>query len=799
MELRDINCPKPEEFWKARARCLGASLNGLGTREELIRRYELFVFHSENPVARQSSEDLEQFSEASLERYANSKWVNGTSWTTEVSEELNTAVPWKVVPEVAYMQKRVAAPEVLKAIGALMRPTFCFYNHVSGTGLAERLVAFAFLPAAPHCLSQAPEALVKHLASALGLTSTAETKDVAAALERQKLLEAAYCVLDSEALHGVTYCHTEFSVCRAPASGFCANFMCPVCCSLHQTRLPCGIHDSNVQFLRFRLRQQREFESQLDPFSTLKLCLNEPIRKIQLYRVFEGFAVRWDKVMVWYHPNTQRISCLYLSFVSQSEAQRAYLQRKLLQDSGLRLTIRALPEPLFDAVKRFKTRQVSLDCVLMFSEITSEKKRSLPSKTHIVQTVLSLSADIAGVSQSELKVDIPKNPLSGNFHVQEFYVHFPSAKAAEAVFASQPFRLVVAHKLSHLIPFPFLRPSASMCLQCPRAKECLHDLCGDCCPQFRAHPSYSCSEHASRNSVLSSRMPLHVRRMFELPPSEIARKIPEKVGQFHIAIRYLLEEGVYSWFRPKFYLEAESMKAANTDLQIVLDSNTTRQNLTTTAPKREGKLFNYSYTQPLTFQQEGKLVTEALDNEGRVFLEYCYAPFTEADVSHNWEEAGGRGQMYTRQDMEDDTCHIGFSIRNSFHVFIAGLDPYKKGLKELLAAELKSKLGKVLLEEIIFIDYDSILANLLLVDPSAEGNIDSYNRVAAVKLVNETDALKLILGEVNLTLPLSNGLLGSPIIVPSAELCQYIHNKYEEFMRNPSISIPAESIQDKHK
>jgi hypothetical protein len=275
--------------------------------------------------------------------------------------------------------------------------------------------------------------------------------------------------------------------------------------------------------------------------------------------------------------------------------------------------------------------------------------------------------------------------------------------------------------------------------------------------------------------------------MLELPPSEVARKLPEKVGQFHIAMRYLLEEGVYSWFRPKFYLDVEAMKTANTELQVVLDSNTTRQNLSTTAAKREGKLFNYSYTQPLTFQQDDKVVTESLDNEGRVFLEYCYAPYTEADISHNWEEAGGRGQVYTRQDMEDDTCHIGFSIRSSFHVFIGGLDPYKKGLKEVLAQELKTKLGKVLLEEIIFIDYDSLLANLLLVDPAAEANIDSYNRIAAVKLINETDALKLILGEVTLTVPLANGQLGSPIVVPSAELCQYIHNKYEDYLRNPHL------------
>ena len=151
---------------------------------------------------------------------------------------------------------------------------------------------------------------------------------------------------------------------------------------------------------------------------------------------------------------------------------------------------------------------------------------------------------------------------------------------------------------------------------------------------------------------------------------------------------------------------------------------------------------------------------------------------------------------YTKHDYVSDTSHVGFSIRNSFHFFLGGLDPYVKGLKEIIAKEVKAKLGKVSSDEIVLIDKNSLIANMMLLDSSIEGNIDSYNRIACVKLHNETDALKLVLGETGLVLPLSNGHYGCPIIIPSAELCQFIHNHYEEYMRNPLHTIPQESIPE---
>lgn len=119
---------------------------------------------------------------------------------------------------------------------------------------------------------------------------------------------------------------------------------------------------------------------------------------------------------------------------------------------------------------------------------------------------------------------------------------------------------------------------------------------------------------------------------------------------------------------------------------------------------------------------------------------------------------------------------MGYHVRNSFHFFLAGLSPYKKGLKEIIVNEIQLKLGPVLSDEIILIDKNSLIANIMLIDTKAETNIESYHRIVCVKLENETDAIKLILGEVTLQLPLSNGRLGSPIIIPSAELCLHIHN-----------------------
>jgi len=44
------------------------------------------------------------------------------------------------------MYKKIASEEVLKAVGALMRSTFCFYNHIPDTNLAENLIGIVFLP-----------------------------------------------------------------------------------------------------------------------------------------------------------------------------------------------------------------------------------------------------------------------------------------------------------------------------------------------------------------------------------------------------------------------------------------------------------------------------------------------------------------------------------------------------------------------------------------------------------------------------------------------------------------------------
>jgi hypothetical protein len=104
-------------------------LNCLGTREELIRRFELFSFNSENMIPREDSLDLERFSETPLEKLAAMSWIGSSIVLyNETSPSLETAVPWKVVPELNYMSKKIASPDILKSLGCLMRPTFCFYN-----------------------------------------------------------------------------------------------------------------------------------------------------------------------------------------------------------------------------------------------------------------------------------------------------------------------------------------------------------------------------------------------------------------------------------------------------------------------------------------------------------------------------------------------------------------------------------------------------------------------------------------------------------------------------------------------
>lgn len=798
LEFRDHNCQYLDDYWKIRAKCQHEGLSCIGTREELLRRYELHTFNSENAVIRCTLEELEKLSEIPLEKFASGSWpLSPWPISSESASPLQLRHPWKVVPELSYANKKIASDDIFKAIGALMRPTFCFYNHIPHPKLTDRLIGICFMPFTPELLSIANEHMLKMFACVLGVNCKLENKELAQAIEKQKLLEIYYTVIDSEALHGVGYCQTQFFPCKNPASGLCSNFMCSLCCSLHQNRLPCHIHDTSVQFFRYRMKNLIAFEQQFDRNLTLRLNLKETLRKIQLYRVFEGFAVRWDKTQVWYNPSTCRIQHIYITFLTEEDAKKAYISRKvLLKSTDLKFLIEHLQENLESVFHRMHLTLESASRVLMVSEVPAGKHRhGLPPKNQVIPEVVSLASLITNLPESSIRAEASINPLSGNFSVREFYLEFPTSDSCQKFFADQPyFQFFISHKLSHLIVNPFIKPS-SLCLVCPRQKECLHDLCGDCCGRFSSSPLHCCQVHSAKSAPIIYHS-LQNRRLIELGPHTIIRKISEKVGKFHMIIRHMLEEGIYTWYRPRFYLKADSIRVANQELQVVLDSNTSRAT-SAVSNRREGKLFNFLCSPPTVTQLEGKQLTETMDCFGRIFLEYAYSPTTDSDITHNFAKPNLQSNFYTRQDFISDTSHVGHLIRNSFHFFLAGLDPYIKGLKEVIIKEVKGKLGKISPDEIILVDKNSLMANMLLLDTSVEGNLDSFNRVACVKMQNVTDALKLILGEVSLVLPLSNGHYGSPIVIPSAELCQHIHIQYEECMRNPSHLVMPETISDK--
>lgn len=505
---------------------------------------------------------------------------------------------------------------------------------------------------------------------------------------------------------------------------------------------------------------------------------------------------RWDKVQVAYHPIHHTIQYVYLPCVSHEEAARAYKHRKdLLRTSDLPLTIEALPEPPALAHSKFLQRGISPDRVLILIEAPSSYSKShLPSKTQILPDFLKYAYSLTGLD-SGISLEPSINPLSNNYSVREFYLIFPDSNSCDLFYRAQPYlKHFVAHKLSHLIFCPFLRPSPDMCLTCTRTRECLHDFCADCCGRFAGHPLRSCKLHETRISSGFSSISLQNARLLEVSPGVMVSKIPEKIGKFHILIRYLLNEGIYTWFKPLFYTNYDKILPPNQDLQAVCDTSATRATPASNQPKKEGRLFTYLGSPPLTSELEGKKLLEGLDSYGDTFLEYSYYPFGKNDWTYTYDENLVSGAVYNKQDYVDDTTHPGFNMKISFHFFLAGLDPYKKGLKEMILNEIRNKLGRILIDDVILLDKDSLYANLLLLDSSAENSLETYHRIACVKLRNETDSIKLILGEVTLALPLSNGHTGSPVIIPSSELNAYIHTQYEEYMRNPSHTIPEESI-----
>lgn len=80
------------------------------------------------------------------------------------------------------MYKKIASEEVLKAVGALMRSTFCFFNHIPDTNLAENLIGIAFLPFTAKFINNCSEQLVKQISSALNLTVNLENRELGQAI-----------------------------------------------------------------------------------------------------------------------------------------------------------------------------------------------------------------------------------------------------------------------------------------------------------------------------------------------------------------------------------------------------------------------------------------------------------------------------------------------------------------------------------------------------------------------------------------------------------------------------------------
>lgn len=93
-EFRDSRCLRAEPYWRARGRLQALNLSCMGTRDELIRRFELHSFNSENAVNRLSPEDLEKYGEVPLERFASASWLTtAIQLVNDSSPQLGTKLP----------------------------------------------------------------------------------------------------------------------------------------------------------------------------------------------------------------------------------------------------------------------------------------------------------------------------------------------------------------------------------------------------------------------------------------------------------------------------------------------------------------------------------------------------------------------------------------------------------------------------------------------------------------------------------------------------------------------------------
>jgi len=237
----------------------------------------------------------------------------------------------------------------------------------------------------------------------------------------------------------------------------------------------------------------------------------------------------------------------------------------------------------------------------------------------------------------------------------------------------------------------------------------------------------------------------------------------KKLTELDLILKSQIINGIYNWLCP-----VECTAIYKKMLEQNIEFHTKRAE----ELKKQGQ-------QKIMFEKVS--LESGIDIKNEQFIDYIY------DQNDNSGILAGKEVIVKQKKSSQNTFtekQWGLRIKSSenisgFHLFIAGLDitRYTKAqIRKAVFEELNRKVGKISMENIQFIDPHSLLNRIYIESNSwekADEIMRKYGLVCIVKFNEIMDAIKLLVNDTNLRLPLCNET-EKVNILPSKLLVKYI-------------------------
>ena len=490
-EEKEFQLSVKDPYYKIRSRVYLLDLDIFGKKEFLQQQVELFLFNTPEKHLPSKSDCRKIFVLDLFEK----RFCISDSYS--VGLILNPSIPiYSSFPEIKQMRKDLSYNEIYCSLGKLSDTQMLFINMFKDKPENNLINGLIYCPFTPDDIENAENEIIIALTNELSLKSNyiCTDKDKIKIL-RQKLLDLYYLCDDNVDLHGITDCHSKFSLCSNISSFYCENHMCKKCCESAPSKKFCPIHDELVNFYRVKMSELFEFEQHLKNFDktkTIRLTLRKRITKLELKTMFEeeGYKIDWENLEIKFKESVGKIQYVYLPCTSNEEAKRLYEDRsKIIKKfEKFDISIQSLMEDFSNIISRVSNVYTSCLLVVPISNIVKNYKK-IPQKSERNKKFSELIEKVLGIDSSQYTLSNCNNMLGSEFLSYDYFViTFQSKEMVEKLYNLQPFYdAVIVHKLTHLKFFPHLRNKSiswrNLCLNCMNEKnpECFYDLCKNCC------------------------------------------------------------------------------------------------------------------------------------------------------------------------------------------------------------------------------------------------------------------------------------------------------------------------------